>query len=108
MLTQEDLDFLAGPFERIEGWCHVEAAAITFHMQRYQLSRGWAAPNYEIGVYAGKYLSVLHHAAAAAGQRTTGIDIFQKYPRAAVQEGLNRELGAQSNLTLIEHNSSLY
>lgn len=108
MLCKEDRAFLAGPFSQIEGWCYDEAAAITLHLQRFQLQHGWRAPNYEIGVFKGKYLSVLHRAGTLAGQRTTGIDIFGVEPRFSVQDILRNAIGPQENLTLIEKNSSQY
>jgi hypothetical protein len=81
MLTNADREFMAGPFHRLEGWCEIEAAAITLYLQRAQLAQGWTAPSYEIGVFKGKYLSVLHHIASEVGQQTTGIDIFLPWNR---------------------------
>ena len=108
MLTPNDHEFLAGPFNRLEGWCYPDAAAIALYLQRYQLAQGWSAPNYEIGVFKGKYLSALHRAATLSGQRTTGIDIFRDEPRSLVQAGLDRELGETANLLLIEKDSATY
>jgi len=106
MLTEDDHAFLSGPFDRIEGWCHAESAAATLHLQRWQAQMGWSGPNYEIGVYKGKYLSVLHRAATLAGHRTLGIDIFRAEPISQVSAGLERELGSLENLSLIERNSA--
>lgn len=59
-------------------------------------------------MYRGKYLSVLHRAASSAGQKTTGIDIFQVAPLALTSADLERELGPQSDLILLERDSSTY
>lgn len=103
-----DAEFFAGPFARLEGWCDVEAAAITLYLQRFQRKLGWTASNYEIGVFKGKYLSVLERAATEAGHRTTGIDIFTVEPYSLVVAGLARELGPRPKLTLIQKDSSTY
>lgn len=110
MLTSEDHAFLTGTFSQLDGWCHVEAAALTLYLQRYQKMQGWSAPNFEIGVYKGKYLSVLQRSAADMGQRTTGIDIFMFMGSAkkAVEESLALVLGDCSNLTLVEKSSATY
>ena len=95
-IARANSEFLKGPFERLEGWCEIEAAAITLYLQRFRLAQGWRAPNCEIGGFRGEYLSVRHFSAPAARERTSGIHMFTVKPRV---------LGVQSNLTVIERDS---
>ena len=72
---REFADFLAARVEPIPGWLHPEAALLTAHMAAAQHSQGVAGPTLEIGVYKGKYLSVLYQV-AQPDEAVVGVDLF--------------------------------
>lgn len=102
-LSPSDLGFLGGPFQQIGGWCHDEAAWMTAHLMRLQQAAGHAAPAFEIGVYKGKYLSVLRHCAAG---EVYGLDTFEWVPRELVEETLRSALGNLEGLHLVTADST--
>ena len=67
--------FIADHVERIPGWLHAEAALLTAHLAQAQRRLGIAGPTLEIGVYKGKYLSVLYKA-SSPGEVVLGVDLF--------------------------------
>ena len=83
-ISADDIAFLAGPFQRIEGWCHDESAYLATHLLRAQQAAGRTAPSFEIGVYKGKFLSVLHN----ASRDTVAFDTYEWIPVASVKESL--------------------
>lgn len=68
-------DFLATKVEAIPGWLHVEAALLTAYLSAAQHAAGMRGDLLEIGVYKGKYLSVLCRA-STPGEKVVGIDLF--------------------------------
>lgn len=68
-------EFLATKVEAIPGWLHVEAALLTAQLSAAQHAAGLRGDLLEIGVYKGKYLSVLCRA-SAPGEKVVGIDLF--------------------------------
>jgi predicted O-methyltransferase YrrM len=68
-------DFLTSRVDPIPGWLHHEAALLTLHLSRLQRGAGLEGGVLEIGVFKGKYLSVLYHA-SAAGEAVVGVDLF--------------------------------
>jgi len=85
-----DADFLRRVTSCLEGWLTDDDAAVTADLLRAQ--EGWEgdAPLVEIGVYCGKYLSLLLASAARTRSRVLGIDTFQFKDPAAVSAGLER------------------
>lgn len=83
-----DAEFISQVTSHLEGWLTDDDAAVTADLLRLQ--EGWAgdAPLVEIGVYCGKYLSLLMQSAARSGGHVFGIDTFQFKELAAVTEGL--------------------
>lgn len=67
--------FLASKVDAIPGWLHVEASLLTAQVCAAQHAAGLRGNFLEIGVYKGKYLSVLCRA-AAPGERVVGVDLF--------------------------------
>jgi len=72
----------------LEGWLLEQDALVTAFLLRLQESSSGRLPLLEIGVYAGKYLTLLMASAARTGARTLGIDTFQFKDRANVMAGL--------------------
>lgn len=113
-----DAEFLSQVTSRLEGWLTDDDAAVTADLLRLQ--EGWAgdAPLLEIGVYCGKYLSLLMQSAARSGGHVFGIDTFQfkdfavvteglaalmpdSMPRLSLHKGSSRDLRAKSLLRMI-------
>ena len=72
-----DTRFLQSVTNQIEGWLFEPAAHITQRLLRKQELNGDNKPLLEIGVYAGKYLSLLMASAARADAKVVGIDPFE-------------------------------
>ena len=67
--------FLRSRVEAIPGWMYQEAAFLTAHLTQAQRALQIAGPVLEIGVFKGKYLSVLYEL-AAPGELVVGVDLF--------------------------------
>ena len=67
--------FVATYVEPIPGWLHHEAALFTAHLAGAPRARGIPGPTLEIGVYHGKYLSVLYEL-SRADEMVVGVDFF--------------------------------
>ena len=67
--------FLTASVERIPGWLHNEAALLTAHLAGAQRALGIAGPTLEIGVFKGKYLSVLYKL-SRPDEIVVGVDLF--------------------------------
>jgi hypothetical protein len=72
---REFAEFLTTRVEPIAGWLLPEAALLTAHLAAVQHSLGVAGPTLEIGVYKGKYLSVLYEV-ARPDEAVIGVDLF--------------------------------
>lgn len=83
-----DAEFISRVPSRLEGWLTDDDAAVTADLVRAQEAWGEDAPLVEIGVYCGKYLSLLLASAARTRSRAVGIDTFQYQDLAAVSAGL--------------------
>ncbi len=73
--------FLAERVDAIPGWLHVEAALLTAHLVEAQREAGLSGPTLEIGVYKGKYLSLLYWL-SCPGEVVVGVDLFVGTPDA--------------------------
>jgi peptidoglycan/xylan/chitin deacetylase (PgdA/CDA1 family) len=69
------LKFLRARVEAIPGWMHPEAALLTAHLTQAQRAANVAGPVLELGVFKGKYLSVLYEL-SAPGEAVIGLDLF--------------------------------
>lgn len=85
-----DLDaaFIGRVTHHLEGWLTDDDAAVTADLLRAQEAWEGDAPLVEIGVYCGKYLSLLMASAARTHSRVLGIDTFQFKDLATVTDGL--------------------
>ena len=68
-------DFLASRVEPIPGWLNVEAALLTARLAHAQRKAELLGPTLEIGVFKGKYLSVLYEL-SQIGELVLGVDLF--------------------------------
>jgi len=104
--SPEDVAFLTGPFQAIEGWCIDEAAWLTTYLLRLQQTETRLAPAFEIGVFKGKYLSVIHNAARRAGTPVVGFDTFEWVSVSVVEDALRTAFGSLDGITLVPGDST--
>lgn len=76
----EDWAFINGPLEAVPGWLNKITAACTMEMLIAQDGILPNAPMLEIGVYGGKYYSLLARHAGRVGSKILGVDIFYAFP----------------------------
>ena len=95
-----DAEFIFGPMQQFQGWCLPAAAHVTAHLFRL-LPGGSCA--FEIGVYMGKYLSLLYHLTG----RAVGVDTFQYSDQQAVLEQFQKTFEGAPGLTLVRSDSQV-
>ena len=92
--------FQANIVDKIQGWLHPYAAKRTLDLLEYQEQNAPDGCLYEIGIYKGKYFSILVRSGLISKGRIVGIDNFQYVEKEVVR----RDLDKQIELTrLIEH-----
>ena len=84
-LDPRDTAFIAEKLPTVEGWLLDDAAYLTSALLRLQTQQGVSGSIFEIGVFAGKYLSLLYHLSADTRDRVLGLDTFEWYPKAKVE-----------------------
>ena len=70
----------------VPGWLHQGAAIRTMDMLDFQESCGVKGSLLEIGVWCGRYLSMLVRSATRTGSRVVGVDLFTEPTRPEVQK----------------------
>jgi len=106
-IDQNDIEFINTKFKEIDGWCGDDAAYLTLWLMKFQLELGNDSPVLEIGVYKGKYLSVLYHQARRTAQSVVGIDTFQWSSREDLISIFRRLFGSVERLSLVSEDSSI-
>ena len=81
---QRDQSFLAATVDPIPGWLIDYAARISIALLRYQDEINLQGPVMEIGVYAGKYLSLLYREARGSRSGCVALDPFTHFSVDAV------------------------
>lgn len=74
-----DQEFLQQKSDPIPGWLLHYAARTTIALMNYQDEIGVSGSFMEIGVFAGRYLSLLYRAAKRSGVEIVGLDPFIHY-----------------------------
>jgi methyltransferase family protein len=105
-IEQKDIDFINTKFSKVEGWCMDDAALLTVCLMQAQTKSGYDSAILEIGVYKGKYLSVLYNRAQRTAQSVVGIDTFQWSSREDVVSTFASLFGSVEHLGLVTHDSS--
>lgn len=107
LLNRADIELVEQILPRLRGWLFPEAACMTCHLVRKQTDWGVRGGGVEIGVYEGRYLSLIHKLLAERSDIMVGIDTFQFISQTEVVRALTTALGAMpSNLYLIERDSA--
>jgi hypothetical protein len=73
----EDQRFLAEVVYKVGGWLEDYAAYRTMDLLSFQERTGVRGPLLEIGVFKGRYLTILFRSALRTGDRLTALDTFQ-------------------------------
>lgn len=99
---------LVDKVNKIAGWLNRPAALRTVDILNWQKARGINGAVLEIGVFCGKYFSLLVASAADGGEQALGIDTFQYAPASRVEAELKKVFGdaASGHVTLWERYSS--
>ena len=86
--------FMAEVVDRIEGWLDRFTAKRTFDLLLAQERASVSGTLYEVGLYHGKYFSLLIDSAIRQGDRVVGVDTFDYVPQTAFRAGLEQVLSA--------------
>jgi hypothetical protein len=108
LVTDQDVAFIKTGLQEFQGWCMDDAAYLTCSLLARQAETGHAGPLFEIGVYEGKFLSVLYHAAMKRGLPVAGVDTFQWSAEKSVTATFERVFGGTTNLRLVAADSTTF
>lgn len=86
--------FIERHTKNIPGWLEDYAAIRTLQLLDWQQANGVKGPVVEIGVFAGKYLSLLLRSATLSGERVVGYDTFQYVSEQGLREHIAAVPGA--------------
>jgi hypothetical protein len=101
----DDKTFLAERVQPIPGWLFDFAALRTMELLNWQDEQNITGSFLEIGVYCGRYFSLLLRAANRTGATVVGIDTFQFSSAALLREHMERAVGSV-DFKLIERPST--
>ena len=105
MLMQEDFHFIQDKLGKIEGWLLDGAALMTLALLRVQDQAGISGFAFEIGVFRGKYLSVLYQGTFDSGVPVVGVDTFEWSTREETLANFTGAFGEHDRLTLFKESS---
>lgn len=100
LLPQSDKDFIRDCLPAVTGWLDPGAPEMTAYLMNFQAAQGIKGPAFEIGVFEGKYLMLLHHLARAQGGRSVGVDVFQYAAPETVINHAKAFFGTDAGLTV--------
>lgn len=103
-VNETDEQFINETLSAIPGWLYEPAALLSVWLIRGLPRLDTPDALIEIGVYAGRYLALLHYAANSPFRKILGIDTFQYLPESETVQALKSALG-EHNITLWEANS---
>ena len=105
LVTEDDKQFINTGFQQVKGWCLDDAAYITCCLLSKQSLAGYSGGSFEIGVYEGKYLSLLYYRARLQNLPVVGVDTFQWSSAKGVIDTFNGLFGSTEHLLLIARDS---
>lgn len=107
LLGEEDRRFIETRLDEIEGWLGPHAAYFAAYLLNVQHASGIGGPVLEIGVFAGKFMTLLHYLGRKHGNATVGVDIFTHGPTpGAILRHAEALFGTTAGLALHEMNSA--
>lgn len=104
-ITETDVEFIQNGFQKIKGWCLDRAALVTCCLLRRQAQGGHSGGAFEIGVFEGKFLSVLYHVAREFDLPVVGIDTFAWSDKNLVLGVFSEVFGSNRSLALYQADS---
>ena len=99
-------EFLKQVTDPLAGWLYSLTAIRTLDLLDWQVANGVRGGLFEIGVYQGKYFSVLLRSGNAAGENIVGVDTFQFAPLPQVMDLLGKNGVDTSRVRMIERPST--
>jgi hypothetical protein len=107
LLGEDDRRFIETRLPGVQGWLGSNAAYFAAYVLNVQHASAITGPVLEIGVFAGKFLMLLHYLGRKHGNATVGVDMFKDGPSPrAVLEHARALFGSTDGLTLHEINSA--
>lgn len=88
--------------DRLDGWLDGFTARRTSDLLDFQVRTGTRGPLYEVGVYKGKYLSVLLRSALLSGDRLFGIDVFNATTRGEFEAYFKTMMDLEFHVEILE------
>ena len=88
LIDKSKYEFLREQVHKVKGWLNDYAAIRTIELLDWQEARGMSGPVLEIGVFAGRYFSILLRSAVRTGNLAVGVDTFQWVPLETVRTAL--------------------
>src|SRR5690348_15411573 len=85
----------------IAGWLHQGAAIRTIDILEFQEEKGIAGSLLEIGVFSGRYFSILLRSASRTDARIVGVDLFRDPPVGKVRELVTTLLGGSQAIAIL-------
>lgn len=105
LVDDDDIEYIKTSLPKVNGWCLDDAAYLTCCLLSKQSLCGYGGGIFEIGVYEGKYLSLLYQRARRLNLPVTGVDTFQWSSEQGVLDTFQRVFGSIDNLRLIAQDS---
>jgi len=106
LLGPDDRRFIETRLPELTGWLDANAAYFTAYMLNSQHAANIKGPVLEIGVFAGKFLMLLHYLGRRHGNITAGIDIFTDSRPEPILRHAEALFGTAAGLSLHEINSA--
>jgi len=101
MNADQKRDFLRRVADPIQGWLLPFAAMRTMDLLDFQEARGFEGGVLEVGVFCGKYFSLLLHSANTTNGAAVGIDTFEAAPVNQVIDLLGRNGADASRVQML-------
>jgi hypothetical protein len=103
LIKRDTEDFVIKLNQNVEGWLYDDCVFVTAAIQHTMAKIGVSGPNFEIGVFKGKYLSAMHHCARTYNNPQTksfGWDIFTYCEEQEHRESFKRMFGTDGHFEI--------
>ena len=106
LVRTSNIDFFQRTIDGIEGWLAEYAALVTMALFDVQDQRQVRGPLVEIGIFKGKYFSILMREAKRSGDTAFGIDNFGFVPEASVRSILAEKMPEHDYVLIAKSSNS--
>lgn len=107
LIDKPKYEFLRMQVHKVKGWLNDYAAIRTIELLDWQETEKIAGPLLEIGVFSGRYFSILLRSAARTGSIAVGVDTFQWVPLEQVKKSLAPIEGGEAAIFLSQPSTYL-